>query len=98
MSCLFGETGASIMGVQEPLASKGMLDAITAIQYLDGLEAHGYLNGPSWENSMVDLCRHFLSSFTPNGKHNLSFNVSALIFPSFFAMQGVGMIAQLDML
>jgi hypothetical protein len=25
MSCLLGETGASIMGVQEPLASKGIL-------------------------------------------------------------------------
>ena len=25
MSCLFGETGASIIGVQEPLTSKGYL-------------------------------------------------------------------------
>jgi len=25
MSCLLGETGASIMGVQKPLASKGIL-------------------------------------------------------------------------
>jgi hypothetical protein len=34
VSCLLGETGASIMGVQEPLASKGTKgDQVTFLQH-----------------------------------------------------------------
>ena len=75
-----------------------MLDAITSIQYLDGLEVHDYSDRPSWENSKVDLCRRFLSSFTPNGKCHMSFSTNTLISRAPMTIQGTGMTAQLDML
>ncbi|TDL17927.1 hypothetical protein BD410DRAFT_515703 [Rickenella mellea] len=46
-------------------------DVITSIQYLDGFELREHTDGPSWDTAKADLCRRFLSSFTPNGLQSL---------------------------